>query len=272
MFAIETTFVDALANSLSDGAILAFAALSFGLVGGLIAYLANRLWFRHWPKHSAYDDKLGEGAHASMLGFSAFILALLITNGLSTLSETDKEVRAEATTIYRLGRELDALGPSAAAAEQALVSYVENVAQDEWRRLATLPISLSPLAQKNLDDLWVAVRELQEKHAETAPARSDFRADLSRLTSQIETFRSARLSIATLNIPDDFWILLILFVVAVSVLSGRETAQRFGIQINMMHMSALGLAIGMVIVLDNPFRGDTSVGPEIIEHAWTPSP
>jgi hypothetical protein len=272
MFAIERNFVDALANSLSDGAILALAALSFGLVGGMIAFLANRLWFRKWPRHSAYDDKLGEGAHASMLGFSAFILALLITNGLSTLSETDKAVRAEATSIYRLGRELDALGPSADAAKQALASYQQNVAKDEWRRLATIPTSLSPLAEKNLDDLWTAIRAIQEKQAEIAPARSDYRSDLSKLTSQIETFRSGRLSAATLNIPDDFWILLVLFVFAGSVLSGRETAQRFGIQINMMHMSALGLAIGMVIVLDNPFRGDTSVGPEIIEHAWNPSP
>jgi hypothetical protein len=35
-------------------------------------------------------------------------------------------------------------------------------------------------------------------------------------------------------------------------------------------MSALGLAVGMVIVLDNPFRGETSIGPEIIEHALSP--
>jgi hypothetical protein len=270
MFAIETAFVDALANSLSDRAILAIAALSFGVIGGLIAFLANRFWFRYWPMHSAYDDKLGEAAHTSMLGFSAFVLALLISNGLSTLSETDKAVRAEATTIYRLGRELEALGPSTGAAKEALAFYAQNVARDEWPRLATLPVSLSPLAQKNLDDLWIAIRALQVKEAEAAPSRSDYRADLSKLTSQIETSRSGRLSAATLNIPDDFWVLLILFVIAASVLSGRETAHRFGVQINMMHMSAIGLAIGMVIVLDNPFRGDTSIGPEIIEHAWTP--
>jgi hypothetical protein len=205
-----------------------------------------------------------------MLGFSAFVLALLITNGLSTLSETDKAVRAEATTVHRLGQELDALGLSAGAAKQALASYAQNVAQDEWPRLATLPASLSPLVQKNLDDLWIAVRALQEKLTETAPARSDYRADLSKFTSQIENSRSGRLSVATINIPDDFWIILLLFIVGVSVLSGRETAKRYGIQINMMHMSAIGLAVGMVIVLDNPFRGETSIGPEIIGHALTP--
>ena len=85
MFTIETSFVDTIANSLSDWVILAISALSFGLLGGLIAFLANRFWFRYWPTHGTYDDKLGEAAHTSMLGFSAFVLALLITNGLSTL-------------------------------------------------------------------------------------------------------------------------------------------------------------------------------------------
>ena len=272
MFKIETTVVDRITNSLSDPEILAISALLFGLVGGLVAFLANRFWFRRWPTHSPYDDKLGEAAHTSMLGFSAFLLALLITNGLSSLAETDKEVRFEATTVYRLGQELDALreGLPARAAKQALASYTQNVAQDEWPRLARLPVSLSPLVQKNLDDLWVAVRLAQENLAETFPARSDYRADLSKYTSQIETSRSGRLSAATLNIPDDFWIILLLFVVAASFISGRETAKRFGVQVNMMHMSAIGLAVGLVIVLDNPFRGETSIGPDIIRHALTP--
>ena len=82
--------------------------------------------------------------------------------------------------------------------------------------------------------------------------------------------RSARLSSATINIPNDFWIILLLFVVAASILSGRENQKPFGMQINMMHISAIGLAIGLVIILDNPFRGETSIGPEIIGHAFTP--
>jgi Protein of unknown function (DUF4239) len=270
MFNSATTYVDNIANSLSDPGILAISALTFGLVGGLVAFLANRLWFRRWPKHSPYDDKLGEAAHTSMLGFSAFVLALLITNGLTALSETDKAARLEATTVYRLGRELDALGPSARTAKQALVSYAQNVAQDEWPRLARLPVSLSPLAQKNLDDLWVGVRSIQQNLTKTAPARGDYRADLSTYTSRIETSRSGRLSAATLNIPDDFWTILLLFVTIASFLSGRESQKPFGTQINMIHMSAIGLAVGLVIILDNPFRGQTSIGPEIIERALTP--
>ncbi len=60
------------------------------------------------------------------------------------------------------------------------------------------------------------------------------------------------------------------FVAATSFLAGRETSKRFGAQVNMIHLAAIGLAVGLVIVLDNPFRGQTSIAPEIIGTALGP--
>ena len=258
--------VDRIANSLSDLAILALTALAFGLVGGLVALLSNLLWFRRWPQHSAYEDKLGDAAHTSMLGFSAFVLALLITNGLTSLSSAEQATRSEATAVYRLGRELDALGFVAHAPKQALVDYTKNVANDELPRLARLPNSLSPLAQQNLDDLWIGVRSVQRSMAVTDPARNDIGAYVTR----IETLRGGRLSAAISNIPGDFWLILLLFVIAASFLSGRERPKSFGMQINVIQMSAIGLAVGLVVCLNNPFRGETRIGPDIIESALAP--
>jgi hypothetical protein len=60
------------------------------------------------------------------------------------------------------------------------------------------------------------------------------------------------------------------FVAATSFLAGREAPKRFGMQVNMIHMAAIGLAVGLVIVLDNPFRGETSIDPSIIMTAIGP--
>ena len=79
-----------------------------------------------------------------------------------------------------------------------------------------------------------------------------------------KSLREGRLSAATDDIPAVFWPILVLFVIAASFLSGREPPKRFGIQINLIHMSAIGLAIGLVVILSNPFRGDTSASPQII--------
>lgn len=261
-----SSVVDSLAISLPDLAILAVSAIAFSLVGGGIALATNRLWFRRWPGHSAFEDKLADTAHASLLGFSAFVLALLISNGFSALSKTEEGVRREAVEIYRLGRELDALGPAAREAKQTLVSYARNVADDEWARLATPPSALSPLVQSNLDDLWGEVRALQRGMDASAPARGDLAADLA----QIENLREARLSAARTNIPKVFWVILLLFVAAASFLSGREAPKRFGMQVSLIHMAAIGLAVGLVISLNNPFRGETSISPQIIGEALRP--
>ena len=91
------------------------------------------------------------------------------------------------------------------------------------------------------------------------PARSDLAADLR----QIENLRTSRLAAATINIPKVFWVILLLLV-------GREAPKRFGLQVNLIHMAAIGLAVGLVIMLNNPFRGQTSVDPSLILDAVKP--
>ncbi len=258
--------VDSVANSFPDLAILAISAVAFGCVGGFIAFLSGRFWFPRWPQHGPFEDRLADAAHTSLLGFSAFVLALLISNGFSSLSKTEAAAREEATDIYRLGRELDALGPATRDTKQALVAYARNVAEDEWPRLARLPNSLSPRVQQNLDDLWAGVRSVQRGLDPANPARDN----LSEFVKRIEILRAERLSATTDNIPNVFWLVLVLFVATASFLSGRETPKRFGMQVNLIHMAAIGLAVGLVIVLTNPFRGETSISPEIIGRALSP--
>ena len=99
--------VDWLGNALPDLVILAVAALAFALFGGAVTWLSNNMWFRRWQHSGGFDDKLADTAHASLLGLLAFVLALMITNGLTSLAKTDDNVRQESASIYRLGREFE---------------------------------------------------------------------------------------------------------------------------------------------------------------------
>lgn len=258
--------VDRLGNALPDLAILAFAAVAFALFGGAVAWGSNRIWFRRWPMHAAYDDKLADMAHASLLGLAAFVLALMITNALTSLAKTEDNVRQEAAAIYRLDRELDALGLAGAAPRAALAAYVADVSGDEWRRLASAPNALSPLARRDLDTLWTNLRVAQKTLEPTDPRRPD----LSLYAQKIDALRQSRLANSTSNIPGAFWFILIAFVAVASFLAGRESQKGFGVQVNMIHMAALGLAVGLVVVLDNPFRGETSIESSIIGTALGP--
>lgn len=251
-------------GAIPDVAILLLCAASFGGLGAGVALLSNRKWFRRWPQHSTHEDKLADMTHTSMLGFAAFVLALSVTNGLSVLSKVEDSARLEAVEIRRMGRELDALGPTGEEAKRALAAYVQHVVDDEWPRLGRAPNSLSPLVQQDLNDMWKGVRAVQQA---LAGQSSNIRDDLSKYLIQIEQLRMSRLAAATSNVPNIFWAIIVLFVVSASFLSGREAPGRFGSQINAIQMSAIGLVVGLTIVLGNPFRGETSVSADIISQA-----
>jgi len=258
--------VDALGNALPDLAILAVCALGFGLFGEAVAWLSNRLWFRRWGGRTPFDDKLGDTAHASLLALSAFILALMVTNGFASLARTEDNVRQEGVAIHALGRDFDALGPPSAAAKAALAAYAADVAGDEWPRLATAPNTLSPLVGRDLDTLWTRLRALQKSLNPGDPSR----ADLALYAQRIESMRQMRLSSSTTNVTGEFWLILLIFVAVASFLAGRERPKRVGVQVHMIHMASIGLAVGLVIILDNPFRGQTSIDPAIIATALGP--
>jgi hypothetical protein len=50
----------------------------------------------------------------------------------------------------------------------------------------------------------------------------------------------------------------------------RDAPKRFGLQVILIHMAAIGLGVALVVVLNNPFRGQSKIGPAIICGALKP--
>ena len=249
---------------LPDVVILAIAAGAFGLLGGLIAFCSHRVWFRRWVQRAPHEEKLADTVHTSLLGFAAFVLALSVTDAFSVLSKVEDSVRLEALEIARLDRELEAQGAAGEAARRALAAYVRDVAREEWPSLGRTPSALSPRVRQHLDDVWKGVRAVQHGLGEDY---KNVRDDMSAYLTTIERYRASRLAAATNNIPAVFWGIIGLFGIAASFLSGRDRPSRYGTQITMIQMSAIGLVVGLIVVLNNPFRGETSVSPAIMIEA-----
>ncbi|MGE0094096.1 MAG: DUF4239 domain-containing protein [Alphaproteobacteria bacterium] len=247
--------------NLPDILILGAAALVFGGIGGLISLLSYKFWFQRWSKHSTFEDRLAETAHDSFIAIIAFVLALSIANEFDNYSKAREMVRQEALEISRIQRELVAIGPSAEDARRALKAYAESVVSDEWPSLARRPSNLSQVTQSHLNELWRSIRAVQRALGEPS---ENVRFDLSEYMMNLEEDRESRLGAAKNLIPTVFWTTMILFAIGESFLSGRRSVRRFGIQINVMHMSAIGLLMALILIFDNPFRGQTSVNPQII--------
>lgn len=141
---------------------------------------------------------------------------------------------------------------------------MDSVAIDEWPRLSQRPQSLSPMADRYLETMWAEVRRLQMV---VKAVNSSLATDLSSYMHSIEDARISHFSASTSTIPDVVWLMIGLFFLSACVLAGRHRMSRYAMQVLFIQMSALGIILALDIIIDNPFGGDTSLGPERILRA-----
>jgi hypothetical protein len=262
-------YVYNIAPLVPDVVVLVVCGLVFGVLGLLISRASYLLWFCHWTTHTHHEDKIADTVHASLLGIIAFFLALVTSSEFGSFNRAEGLVTTEALQVSRMDRELEGLGDMGLEGRRVLAAYVAHVAEDEWPRLAGRPQSLSRLAGDDLKQLWRDIREIQ-RHL--GPNMGPVSHDLGSLLAGVEEARVGRLSAAISAIPDIFWIMMLTFFVAASALSGRNVIKAHGMQINMLYMCAFGLIVGVNVIIDNPFDGQTCVRPDKLVHAIASEP
>jgi len=248
---------------LPDGLILLIGATAMAALALVVALAARRWWFL--PRLERFDAhaKLAELVHSSLLAFSVFVLALALTEVRANLSRADDAVSREASLIGRFDRDLAARPePEAAAARRQLRDYAELVVTDEWPQLSAAVPTLSPKAGAHFAALSDSVRKLD---GQTASA-SGLRSTLDRL----EDFRQGRLETATRSVPRIFWWMIATFLLGAMVMNGRYELNGLGASLVAIHMAAIGLVLALILVLDEPFRGETSIQPTVLITALPP--
>ncbi|MET0605228.1 MAG: hypothetical protein ABWZ80_02120 [Beijerinckiaceae bacterium] len=246
-----TSLIDRIAF-LPDLAILALGAAFVAALALGVAWVAHRFWFADRLPLTDAHVKIADLVHGSLLAFTVFVLALALTDVRANLGRADDAALREASTIARLDRELEALGPEAATARQKLKSYARAVLSDEWATLSRSPPTLSAAAQSELSALVQEARRLANAHAGDA-------GSLRTLTGAMEDLRQGRLEFATKSVPGVFWWMIAAFVLGTMAMYGRNPMDATGAALIIVHMAAIGLVIALIIVMDEPFRGQTSI-------------
>lgn len=243
---------------MSDLAVLSIGALgTAGLALG-VALFSRRFLFSGDTLRLADHGKLAELVHGSLLGFTVFVLALVLSDVRTNLGKASDAVLSEASIIQKLDRELKRLpDPRAAAARADLRAYVQSVAKSEWSTLGGDEPALSAEAEK-------AINRLDETLEVLSQGLDRGGDGLDELMSKIEEFRSGRLEMATKSVPEVFWWVVTLFLIGAMVMNGRHPLDFTSGSLITLHMGAIGLVLGLIIVMDEPFRGESSVSPAAI--------
>lgn len=248
-------------GNFSDVALLLKGAAITGVAALAIAWASRYLIFSKGDEGLENRSQLADLVHGSLLAFTVFELALVLADVRANLGETLDSTLREASIISRLDTELqEAGGPESSLAGQDLRSYVEAVVTYDWPKLAERVPKLSREAD-------LALKSLRSSGRAAARANPDSTSAISAFLTEIEDFRFGRLERATKSIPTVFWWIISAFLVGAMVMNGRLASDRVSRSMVFLHMAGIGLVLALIAVMDQPFRGQTSISSDPIARA-----
>lgn len=247
----------------ADSVILLSGALLTGIVALVIGWSSRRLVFSANENRLESHVKLAELVHGSLLAFTVFTLALVLADVRGNLGKTLDSTLREASIITRLDAELQvAGGAEAAKARTDLRSYADAVTAHDWPALGQPVPHLSTEADGALKTLRASARAAAKENPDSASTINGF-------LSQLEDYRFGRLESATKSVTNVFWWIIFAFLIGAMVMNGRYRFDLTSSTLVFLHMAGIGLVLALIVVMDQPFRGETSVSPGAISRALT---
>lgn len=220
-------------------------------------FLAPRL--ERWLQLTAEHNTI-VGTFLSMSGvFYGITLGLISVTTFTTFSATEEQVSAEANALAALYRDVGMLrSPERERMQTDLRVYVDYVIDKAWplQRQGVIPTDGTQLV--NAFQALVGAYEPQPGKDEVIYAEA-----LRQYNSVIER-RRARLLGVTGGLPATVWWILLLGALLNIALTWLLVVRnrRLDILINTLSGALLGSLIFLIAALDNPYRGEYSVGPD----------
>jgi hypothetical protein len=226
----------------TDATILGVGVAIAASAALVIALLSRRLLFHPNDRFMEDHGKLAEVVHNS-------------------LGRADDMELREASIIARLVRDLAALKTDTSTASVARVrDYVKSAVESEWKTLARHQPALSADTDRALTALVAQVYAA----ADESPSSAD---TLRGYIERLEDARQTRLESATRTVPAVFWWVMGVFIIGGMIMNGRHKLDAFGLSLIAFHMGAVGLVVALILVMDSPFRGETSVSTAALTRA-----
>jgi len=237
---------------------------TFLVVTGILVGTAMLLpWLRH-RVGIKLDKTTMDGAsdaYKAVVSSMIFVLAFALYQVQANFHDAELLVEKEANQINLMDRALLRYGTPEAAVLRALeVEYCKTVITREW--------SLMQVSGRS-NDVDVVFEKMvvgERTLAPTTPAQQSQLGVFERALDQINDFREARLAMTNKSLPSLYWSMIVglLILLALLALLTHTTWDKMLGHAGLI--CAVGLLLSLVIIIDGPFKGDTSVQPDAISH------
>ena len=197
--------------------------------------------------------------------FSAIGVFYGLTTGLVAVatweaySETDKAVGAEAATVAALYRDVSSYPePSRQQLQALLKEYTRYVIEDAWplQRRGEVPTGGTERITTFQARLFL--------FEPTTPGQQAIHAETLRAFNRLIELRRARLQAVTVGLPAALWWMVLIGSALTASIGFLFHLERFSVHLilTVMMSSLMALLVFLIAALDNPFRGQISIGPD----------
>lgn len=211
------------------------------------------------------DQRTRDYAQIVYLGIfalTALMMTLSTLEARSTTSKMGAKVKEEAFNLVHLDRMLVHYGAERTAdARRVLVDYAKAVVDEDWPLMRAGAPDGSVHVYDLMARLRIAIDALQESHNGLVDRMLD---DVNDLEQQHD---DRIIAASEARLPSIFWWLIGALTGAICILAGLLIVRPYGFIFLGIKLTAVGLMVSFLAVMDGPFRGETSISPEPISYA-----
>jgi predicted permease len=217
---------------------------------GLVGFYATRKWVRkvHGTEHS-HNEIVGFYLGAVCL-FYGITLGLIAVGTWEVYSDVENKVGEEASALAALYRDVS-----------SFPEYTHQVIDVAW------PQQRRGIIPQNSAAALMAIQTHLASFEPATNGQKTLHAEAYREFDRIVELRRNRLRSAVSGLPAPLWVVVLVgaFISIALTWFFDKRSRSMHFWMTVMFSGFLGLQIFLLAIMDNPFRGEISVGPEAFE-------
>lgn len=246
-------------HRLPDAAILGLIVVTVGSLAMAAPHVGRRV-LRLRPDEAR--NAVAVDGYKAVLAMTGGVLAFALVQANANLHAIEALVAREGAALSATDRALLRSGdPRLIALRPALAAYGRSIVDDEWPTLAGEDRSDAT------DDAYARLSREARTASPPDPRQQAALAELFRTLDDLADLREQRIAASDDELPSFFWVTsggLLLVALGLGTMASDSLASSVTLGAAAV---AVALVLSFVIIVDQPFEGETSVSPKEIVKA-----
>ncbi len=242
--------------NLPEAALLVIPAATLAL---LVVFLPRFLQRLPWLAPSDANTDFVIRMQATLFTLTSLLLAFTLVQADINFRQADSLVAAEAARIDQFDRLLTRYGEQSARDVRPLLrAYALSIIHDEWPEMLNGNVNGNAATSAAFTPVS---RHILAIDPETT-RQGLILAEMLKSLDAIAEARAARLNTVGLGLPIIYWQVVLFALAGLIVVSCTIQQTAFRTSVLAIQVAVIGAFVGFVFIMDQPFKGDTAVGPD----------